>query len=102
LPQQLPSWCLGLAADLRNADLANADLTAANLREADLTGAVLTNANLSNADLTNANLSDAIGVISEELVQQAYSLKGATMPNGQKYKKWLKRRGKDRENPGPS
>jgi uncharacterized protein YjbI with pentapeptide repeats len=79
------------AADLTNADLACADLKEADLKEADLTGAVLTNANLTNADLTNAvltnaDLTNAVGVTSEELAQQAFSLKGATMPNGQKKK----------------
>jgi hypothetical protein len=36
-----------------------------------------------------------------ERLQQSRSLKGATMPNGQKYEEWLKDkegRGEDREN----
>ena len=76
------------AADLTNADLTDADLTGA-----DLTGADLTDANLTDADLTNA-----VGVTSEELAKRAYSLKGATMPNGSKYEDWFK--SKDRKEDG--
>jgi uncharacterized protein YjbI with pentapeptide repeats len=91
------------AADLTNADLARAHLTEAvlidaDLTGADLTGADLTDANLTNAVLTNAILINAIGVDGEEIVRQAYSLKGATMPDGTKYKEWTKdkvRRGED-------
>jgi uncharacterized protein YjbI with pentapeptide repeats len=85
------TW-LGVA-DLTNADLTGADLKGAYLKDANLTGADLTGANLTNADLTNA-----VGLTSEELVQQTHFLKGATMPNGQKYEDWLKdreRRGED-------
>jgi uncharacterized protein YjbI with pentapeptide repeats len=83
------------AADLTNADLSGAVLTGAYLRDADLTGADLTGADLTDANLTdavlkNAVLINAVGVTSERLVQQAYSLKGATMRNGQKYEDWLK------------
>jgi uncharacterized protein YjbI with pentapeptide repeats len=93
-----------VAADLTNADLASADLTDANLTDADLTGAVLTGANLRNTVLRNAVLRNAVGVTSEELVKQAYSLKGATLPNGQKYEDWLKSkgRGEDGENGRPA
>jgi hypothetical protein len=42
------------------------------------------------ADLRRANLSDASGVTNERLEQQAESLEGATLPNGQKYEDWLK------------
>jgi uncharacterized protein YjbI with pentapeptide repeats len=104
---QLQKTWLG-AADLANADLASADLTGAYLKDADLsgadlTGATLTSANLTNAVLINAVLTNAVGVTSEELVQQAYSLRSATMPNGQKYEDWLKNkgRGEDGENSGP-
>jgi len=55
-------------ADLREADLREADLREADLREADLTGAI----------------------VSDGQLDQAQSLKGATMPNGQKYEDWLK------------
>jgi hypothetical protein len=49
----------------------------------------------------NANLRNAEGLTGEELEQQAASLEGAIMPNGQKYEEWLKSRGKDEENSGP-
>jgi hypothetical protein len=42
--------------------------------------------------LDGANLTDAKGVTNEELAQQAWSLKGASTPNGQKYEDWLKDR----------
>jgi uncharacterized protein YjbI with pentapeptide repeats len=91
------------AADLTNADLARAHLTEAVLIDADLTGADLTDADLTDANLTNAVLknavlTNAIGVTGEQIAQQTYSLKGATMPNGTKYKEWTKdkaRRGED-------
>jgi uncharacterized protein YjbI with pentapeptide repeats len=86
--------------DLRKANLERADLTSAVLRKANLSGANLSEANLEQADLeeatligadlSNANLSIAVGITNEELDQQAASLKGATMPNGQKYEDWLK------------
>jgi hypothetical protein len=41
---------------------------------------------------------------SEELEQQAGSLEGATMPNGQKYEDWIEERGgrgEDAANPSP-
>jgi hypothetical protein len=44
--------------------------------------------------LDGANLTDAKGVTNEELAQQAWSLKGATTPDGQKYEEWLKDREK--------
>jgi hypothetical protein len=48
--------------------------------------------------LTDAN-------VTQEQIDQAKSLEGATMPNGQKYEDCLKdkeRRGNDGENGGPS
>jgi uncharacterized protein YjbI with pentapeptide repeats len=72
-------------AYLSAANLNNANLDSANLREASLIDADLSGANLSKADLTGAE-----GVTNEELEQQAASLEGATMPNGQKYEDWLK------------
>jgi uncharacterized protein YjbI with pentapeptide repeats len=97
------AW-LGVA-DLTNADLSKANLTSANLNEADLTGANLADADLTGADLTgadlrDANLRNAEGLTGEELEQQVASLKGAIMPNGQKYEDWLKdkeRREEDRK-----
>jgi uncharacterized protein YjbI with pentapeptide repeats len=72
-------------ANLQGADLSGAFLYRANLASADLTGAILTN-----ADLRRADLSAAVGINTETLEQQASSLEGATMPNGQKYEEWLK------------
>jgi hypothetical protein len=67
-----------------------------------LSGAYLRKANLRAANLGVANLSGAKGITNEELVdQQAASLEGATMPNGQKYEEWLKDKkaqGKDEKN----
>jgi uncharacterized protein YjbI with pentapeptide repeats len=84
------------AADLRGADLREADLTAAgltgaNLRGADLREAKLVGTPLIGADLRGADLKGAY-YSSEEQLRQAKSLKGATMPNGQKYEDWLKDR----------
>ena len=86
-------------ANLGRAHLQRANLGRANLHDANLSGADLLGADLHMADLRNANLSGAIladadlygaeGVTSEELDQQAVSLDGATMPNGQKYEEWL-------------
>jgi len=92
-------------ANLNGAFMNAADLSDANLRGADLRNVLLIQgANLSRADLTNANLNGAVGVSNEELEQQAKSLEGATMPNGQKYEDWLKSkgRGEDGENSGTS
>jgi uncharacterized protein YjbI with pentapeptide repeats len=100
-------------ADMHDADLVNVDLTGAKLGEANLHGAELpqsfladaslvdadlsdTNlrgADLQDADLQDADLSGAEGITNEELEQQAASLEGATMPNGQKYEDWLNSKG---------
>jgi uncharacterized protein YjbI with pentapeptide repeats len=85
-------------ANLGRANLDGANLAYANLSEAVLSEANLIGADLSRAILDNANLSGAEGITNEELEQQAASLKGATMPNGQKYEDWLKSSGEDREN----
>jgi hypothetical protein len=88
-------------ANLSGANLREAELNAVALVGADLSGAKLHDADLSGADLSGANFTDAEGVTNEELELQADSLKGATMPNGQKYEDWLKDRegrGKDVEN----
>ncbi len=81
------------------ADLSDSDLSGADLRSADLS-----DAELLNADLSDDVLSSAQGITNEELEQQAASLEGATMPNGQKYEDWLKSkgRGEDGENGGAS
>jgi multidrug efflux pump subunit AcrA (membrane-fusion protein) len=74
--------------------LRSADLSGADLNGFYLSGAYLSRANLFDAYLSDANLSGAEGITNEELEQQAVSLKGATMPNGQKYEDWLKDREK--------
>jgi hypothetical protein len=93
-----------LGADLRGADLRGANLSGADLREADLHGANLREADLHWADLTSANLSRAyLGMTDLSLadlsgadlrnvedltvgqLDQAYSLEGATMPNGSRH-----------------
>ena len=78
--------------DLRAAVLRGVDLSGARLSKADLSRADLSGANLSEASLNEANLSNVRGVTGEELEQQAASLEGATMPDGQKYEDWLKDR----------
>jgi hypothetical protein len=89
-------------ADLSGASLEGADLSNADLSRSTLAGANLTGADLRGADLSNANLANVEGIAAEEIAAQAASLKGATMPNGQKYEDWLKRkdRGEDGENGG--
>ena len=73
-------------------------------RGANLSAADLSRANLSKANLSGVDLSGARGITNEELEQQAGSLEGATMPNGQKYEDWLKDkvgRVEDGENSSP-
>jgi Pentapeptide repeats (8 copies) len=91
-------------ANLRGADLSTANLSGADLRGADLRGANLRQANLHWADLVSANLSGAyvgrtdlsladlrganLRNVKELTVGQlgeAYSLEGATMPDGSKH-----------------
>jgi hypothetical protein len=92
-----------LKADLSEADLTFARLKYAILWDANLSDAELLNAELLNAELLNADLSGAEGITNEELDQQAASLEGATMPDGQKYEDWLKSKGRgEGENSGPS
>jgi uncharacterized protein YjbI with pentapeptide repeats len=79
-----------IGADLSEANLIGADLIGANLIGANLIGADLIDADLSGANLENANLGGANGITNAELDQQADSLVGADMPNGQKYEDWLK------------
>jgi uncharacterized protein YjbI with pentapeptide repeats len=75
-------------AKLSRANLSKANLNRANLNRANLSKANLSKANLRYADLSGADLRGAVGITNEELEQQAKSLKGATMPNGQKYEDW--------------
>ena len=93
-----------IGADLRDAHLFGADLRDANLISADLSRADLSEANLIGANLENANLSGAEGITNAELEQQAVSLVGADLPNGQKYEDWLKSelREEDGKNEGSS
>ena len=95
-------------ASLKDANLSGALLILANLREANLKRANLSGANLSRANLSRANLSranlshadvsDAIGFTEEQLQEQARTLEGATMPNGQKYEDWIKGKGRRTKN----
>jgi uncharacterized protein YjbI with pentapeptide repeats len=94
------SYCNLVGADLSDAHLLFTNLNKADLSGADLRHADLSNAHLSLANLSGADLSDAWGVTKEQL-SEAKSLKGATMPNGQKYEDWLKDKkaqGKDEKN----
>jgi hypothetical protein len=64
-----------------------------------LSGAPLSDANLSGvplsrADLRDADLSGVIGINNAQLEYLAFSLEGATMPNGQKYEDWLRSKGR--------
>jgi uncharacterized protein YjbI with pentapeptide repeats len=113
-----------LGDNLRNVDLSRTHLYGSNLSKADLSdanlsGAVLgptiyalpqerlsradvrdIRANLSRTDLSGANLEGAL-VTGEQLEQQAASLEGTIMPNGQKYEDWIKDKkaqGKDEKN----
>jgi hypothetical protein len=89
---------------LSDARLIQGDTPPVSLSGADLTGIVLSDVDLSKANLSGANLSGAKGITNEELQQQAASLKGTTMPNGQTYEDWLKEKegsGEDGENSGP-
>src|SRR5215212_6887169 len=82
------------AANLRGADLRGADLYGANLREVNLHWADLISANLSRAylgradlslaDLTGADLRNVMELTVGQL-DQAYSLEGASIPDGSKY-----------------
>src|SRR5215203_5664281 len=73
---------------LREITLSHATLSDAYLPNADLRHAVLRHADLNDADLRKANLRGALG-LTDEKIAAAKSLKGATMPNGQKYEDWL-------------
>jgi uncharacterized membrane protein len=91
-------------ANLMGTLLNRADLSGASLLFADLSGASLLFADLSAANLSGADLSGATGGTEEQLTA-AKNLKGATMPNGQKYEDWLKDKeggGEDGKNSGPS
>ncbi len=73
--------------DLHRADLGGTDLYRADLSEADLHGTDLSRTDLHRADLSGANLREVEGLTTEELVSQANSLEGATLPDGMLYQK---------------
>src|SRR5215469_15702397 len=77
-------------AYLHEAHLHEAHLRAANLSRTDLSGADLSYANLNfarliGADLSGANLTHVANITNEELEKEAFSLAGATMPDGTKH-----------------
>ena len=72
-------------ADILPPGLLEIDLSGADLSGADLSGANLSGANLSGANLSGANLSGATGITTKEVEDQAFSLEGATMPDGSKH-----------------
>jgi uncharacterized protein YjbI with pentapeptide repeats len=76
--------------DMRVTNLNGAKLAGADLSEADLSFVKLQAADFKGANLRNAILNGATGITNDELERQAKSLKGATMPNGQKYEDWLR------------
>lgn len=69
-------------ADLSYLNLSGTDLSRADLRETNLSYTDLTGVNFRDADLSGANLRGAN--VKLEQLQQAKSLEGATMPNGEK------------------
>ena len=85
-------------ANLSLANLSDADLSYANLTSADLRRSYVVEANLNKANLIGAYLSGAIGLTDEQMTS-AWSLEGATMPNGQKYEERLKSKGRGSERP---
>ena len=97
-------------ADLSGANLRSTNLQGTILHYVNLGGAILIGADLSDAqlfcaDLSNAILAQATGVTDDMLEEDARSLKGATMPGGQKAKDSLKGKevcGEEGENSGPS
>lgn len=90
-------------ANLSDAYLRDTNLSDAALRGADLQYADLTGAQFSHTDLRRANLSGARVKVKQ--LREADTLKGAIMPNGQRYEEWLKgkdSRMQDGENSGRS
>ena len=75
-------------ANLTHADLREADLVAADLSGADLSGALLVAAGEGHADLSRATLTEADlerATVTDEQLDAAWSLRGATMPDGSKH-----------------
>lgn len=99
------SWASLIGGNLSNACLGGASIIGASLGDAYLGEANLRGAYMSGCYMSGAYLEDAKGVTNEELEKWAYSLEGATMPDGLKYEDWLKEkedRGEDRKDSGPS
>jgi uncharacterized protein YjbI with pentapeptide repeats len=65
-----------------------ADLNEANLSDANLTGAYKLEGHLNKGGYYNETI-----IPNEKLAQQTKTLEGATMPNGQQYRDWLKDNG---------
>ena len=82
--------------NLSGANLSLANLSDADLSSADLRRSYVVEANLNKANLIGAYLSGAIGLTDEQMTS-AWSLEGATMPNGQKYEERLKSKGRGSE-----
>jgi uncharacterized protein YjbI with pentapeptide repeats len=87
-------------AELQEVDAEGMDLSDTDLSRTNLEGANLEGANLEGADLSDAFLRGAKGITNEELEQQASSLEGATMPNGQKYEESLKSKSRGEDGQG--
>lgn len=71
-------------ANLQGAYLEGTHLAEAILRQTNLEGAFLGDASLRDADLQGANLKDALRLTDEQLAR-TYTLRGATMPEGNRY-----------------
>jgi uncharacterized protein YjbI with pentapeptide repeats len=86
-PSKLNASNLSNGTDPRQIDLSDGQLVRTKMDGAYLSG----------ADLSGAYLTGVEGVTNEQLERQAYSLKGATMPDGQKYEDWFKSKGSGEE-----
>lgn len=64
-------------------NLESADLKWVNLNNAELLGCELSRADLENANLRNCNLKNAL--VTDEQLSKVASLRGATMPSGERY-----------------
>ena len=80
----------GLGVKIRKELKVRKQLKGTNLSGATLRRAQFCNAWLHGVNLSGADLKGAKGISTEKLDQQAFSINGATMPNGQKYEEWLK------------
>jgi len=81
----------GLGAKVRKEVKVRKELKRTNLSGATLRKAQFCNAWLHEVDLSGADLAGA--KVTRDQLEQAMSLEGATMPNGQKYEDWLKDKG---------